>query len=1423
MQHNIVCGFIDKIDASGVRGWAGDLTAPDTPLVIQLVVDNVAVDSLTCGMTRADVAHAGFPSPNVGFYARLPEWCLDGIEHTLEFQSADGELLSRADFVEKDGRLVEVEYGPWRTTFTLTAPPPASKRDFLKGLFQREAMAQVDAVAADAPADGAIAMADAMPTTAPVSAPRDTAAEMKLLLDTGTFQPEWYLSTYADIAEAGVDPLTHYYFYGFKDGRRPNPYFDSTWYVKTNPDLGPYENPLVHYLMIGEEQGLRPIFYFDPVHYRHAYEIPTSESCLSHYLAHRKTGSFSPIADFDAEYYAEQYPDVAAAGVDTFEHYVTYGFREGRNPSRLFDTRFYRQRYLRDSDESPLLHYLQHKDEPGIYPSLPDHESTVARQLKRFSKPGPHFEERQPLPNSSARRAKILAYYLPQFHAFPENEEWWGKGFTEWTNVARGLPRFIGHYQPRIPRDLGHYSLTDKDVMRRQIEMAREAGLFGFVFYFYWFNGSRLMERPLDMFMADPALDFPFALMWANENWSRRWDGSESEVLISQDYRDEDNTKLVDTFAAAFRDPRYIRASGRPVLMVYRPGIIPDCKKIVAEWRKLFRERSGEDPIMIMSQSFNDNDPEKFGLDGAIEFPPHKLVVGLKTRNDELKYLDPDFTAQVYSYDDVVQHSVTEPTPAFPLIKTLCPSWDNDARRQGSGLVIHGSTPAKYQNWLEKLIDYSIKKPFFDEQFVCVNAWNEWAEGTYLEPDLYHGAAYLNATARAVAGSASTSGVNRLLLVGHDAFPSGAQQLLLNIGRVLRRRFGIEVSFVLLAGGKLEKAYAEVAPTKIYAIGAELSQYLAELHSRGFKAAIVNTSAAAAACEALAGAGITPTLLVHELPRIIAEKNLLAAARTGLNFAKQTIFAAPYVREQFLETCAVEDTQTLILPQGSYKEMVFSPMARAALRAELGIADGEFLAIGVGYADLRKGFDLFLQIWRAVRRLKSETHLCWVGDIDPAMKGYLATEIQRAEATGTFHMLGFRDDIGALFSAADAFILSSREDPYPTVALEAISVGTPILAFEGTGGIPDTVRLHQAGLVVELGDVDAAADGLLKLFHQPDPAAERERLAAIATQYFSFERYVTKLCDVVFPERARVSVVVPNYNYAHHLKSRLGTIFGQTYPAHEIIVLDDCSKDNSLEVIEQVAAEWQRDVKIIVNEKNSGSVFRQWRKAAEVATGDYVWIAEADDESDPQFLERLVIALQGAKDTVLAFSDSRAVDSDGKLMWPDHKNYFASAGAQALSHDGVYRGREFVRRFLSERNLILNVSCVIWNRAALSQAMRRCEEELLTYRMAGDWHLYVDVMTSEDCHVAYVAEPLNVHRRHASSVTHSLAAAAHVAEIERVHRLVQARLGADAPTGRQASYIVDIAAQLGATPLAKSATKAPASAKTAKVKVKAKH
>ena len=213
---------------------------------------------------------------------------------------------------------------------------------------------------------------------------------------------------------------------------------------------------------------------------------------------------------------------------------------------------------------------------------------------------------------------------------------------------------------------------------------------------------------------------------------------------------------------------------------------------------------------------------------------------------------------------------------------------------------------------------------------------------------------------------------------------------------------------------------------------------------------------------------------------------------------------------------------------------------------------------------------------------------------------------------------------------------------------------------------------------------------------------------------------------------------------------------------------------------------------------NSGSVFAQWRKGAELAEGDYVWIAEADDESDPQFLEQLAQAISGSPDVALALTDSRAIDAAGAEIWPNYREYYRQAGAEALAHDGIWSGQEFARRFMAERNLILNVSGVLWRRADLLAALERCKEELSHYRLAGDWHLYLEVLTSDRTEVAYVAQPLNIHRRHSASVTHSLDPAVHLDEIERLHRFAVERLGPDRGIlTRQRAYLNSVADDLG--------------------------
>ena len=1219
-------------------------------------------------------------------------------------------------------------------------------------------------------------------------------AALMVLQRSGLFDGAWFLERNPDIAVPGSDPLRHFHRYGWREHRWPNAYFDPAWYLARNGDVRDGDwNPLLHYIMHGEAEGRPPVEYFDPEWYRTHHAVPPGTLALAHFLHHRTSGTVSPIPEFDAAHYLRRYPDVAAAGMDPFEHYLVSGAAEDREPSTAFDPVFYRARYLRQQPEAlPLLHYRRHRYMLGIHPRRPVSESDIPAEVRRNTQPGPLFEEREALRPGVRLRAKVLAFYLPQFHAVPENDAWWGKGFTEWTNVARALPRFVGHYQPRIPRDLGHYSLHGTDVLRQQAEMARGAGVHGFVFYLYSFNGRRLLDGPLEALLADPSIDLPFCLMWANENWTRRWDGSEQEVLLSQDYRTADEPALVDMFLRHFRDPRYIRLEGRPVLMVYRAGLIPE--GAVARWRRLFRA-AGEDPMFVMAQSFDDRDPRPLGMDAAIEFPPHKLTVGLDTIPD-LTMLDHAATARVVRYDEVAAATDLSPQP-FPLIRTALPGWDNDARRQGAGMTLHGATPAAYQAWLERLIAAARAQPVGGEALVCVNAWNEWGEGAYLEPDVHFGAAFLNATGRAAAGLDIAASRARLLLVGHDAFPAGAQLLLLHLARHLQAVQGVEVAFLLLGDGALLPEYQALAPTTVLHGIDDLARQATILASRGFHAALVNSCAAAVTVPVLADAGLPCTLLVHELPRLLAERGLEPAVRDAVGAARHVVFSVPFVRDAFAAVAEVPGEKAVVITQGLYSKL--PPGCRGVRRTELGIGK-TLLAVGIGYGDLRKGFDLFLHAWRAAQRLGPAVHFLWAGDIDPMVRTYLGGEIDAAVASGTFHLRPFAPDGAEWLAAADVHLLTSREDPMPSVVLEAMSAGTPTIAFEGTGGAPGLLSECQGGACVPLADTAAMA-GCIGATARAFTPARRACLSRMAHERFDFAAYAHRLLALARPGTLDVSVVVPSYNYGRFLEARLQTIFAQTHPVSELIVLDDASIDDSEAVARHAAAAAGRVLRWEEAARNGGSVFRQWRRAAAMARGEWLWVAEADDESEPGFLEAVAGAIAAAPDVVMAFTDSRAIDGAGKPLLADYQAYYAKGGAALLARDGVFPAAEVLRQCLAQRNLILNVSAVVFRRTALLAALDRCRDALDGFTMAGDWRLYAELL-QDGGRVAYVARPLNVHRRHARSVTHRISTVRHLDEVARMHSHMRATIGkAPGLVREQRRALQDAQAALSQSPL----------------------
>jgi len=342
----------------------------------------------------------------------------------------------------------------------------------------------------------------------------------------------------------------------------------------------------------------------------------------------------------------------------------------------------------------------------------------------------------------------LIAFYLPQYHRIPENNEWWGPGFTEWTNVARARPNFPGHRQPHIPSELGFYDLSHIETMREQTELAKKFGIQGFCIYHYWFSGRRILEKPVNNFLASD-IDFPFCLCWANENWTRTWDGDTKSVLLEQCYEPEDPAKFIESLLPAFRDKRYIRIDNKPLLVIYRIKEVPEPRQTIEAWRHRAQE-AGLDGLYVAVVDFYDiSHPDEVGADALVEFPPHKYNYPNNRPNTAPPISNPSFTGNLIDYRKVVLQSAQRSRPDFTLFRGIIPSWDNTARRQDTPTTVINNSPALYGEWLRYLRAYS-RQAHQDKssRFIFVNAWNEWAEGCHLEPDVKEGRAYLAETER---------------------------------------------------------------------------------------------------------------------------------------------------------------------------------------------------------------------------------------------------------------------------------------------------------------------------------------------------------------------------------------------------------------------------------------------------------------------------------------------------------------------------------------------------------------------------------------------------------------------------------------------------------------------------------------------------
>jgi hypothetical protein len=339
----------------------------------------------------------------------------------------------------------------------------------------------------------------------------------------------------------------------------------------------------------------------------------------------------------------------------------------------------------------------------------------------------------------------LIAYYLPQFHPTAENNQWWGNGVTEWNNVTRSLPQFVNHIQPRIPADLGYYDLRLDEIILKQSEIAANHGISVFAIYYYWFGGnSRLLEMPLNKISSTDKFKIKFCICWANESWTKRFDGISSDVLIEQDHSLATYNNFINQVEIYLNSKNYFHLDNKPVIIIYRPNSIPNARTTINNWRLYFATKFKlQLHIIAVKDPFKDRNWIEEGFDAETSFQPAQVRSLQSTVNHTLKILNTNFNGKVYNYADIIEYSLYNQLPSTNYHYSICSGWDNTPRRDDSGVIYINSTPVLYREWLTRIIKLSKENI---SKIIFINAWNEWGEGAYLEPDYYYGNSFLLAT-----------------------------------------------------------------------------------------------------------------------------------------------------------------------------------------------------------------------------------------------------------------------------------------------------------------------------------------------------------------------------------------------------------------------------------------------------------------------------------------------------------------------------------------------------------------------------------------------------------------------------------------------------------------------------------------------------